>query len=385
MRKSLFIGLTALLLASTCFEPIAHADSPPTKKMTADRPENHLREPFWNSKWMYGEALLFVQPTAAERPFARLAFTPNKTVALQSATGLIAYVEGQDYIVDAKTRTITLPPGSKIPFVTSAQLSPPPGSPNSMGGNIDGKNNLLWAEGHFFHDMEVEATYSHAKNEWNGYAPVVAKTNLSKTLALLKKKKTLQIVMLGDSISAGYNASAHVEAAPMMPPYAELVRSGLQAAYGSPVSLKNLAVAGKNAEWGLTQTDAVIAAKPDLVLLAFGMNDSGAFAPEAYIANIKKTIDTIHAQLPNTEFILVASMLPNSNWAAVRVDRFPLYRDALNGLTGPGIALADMTAVWTEMSARKAYLDLTGNGLNHPNDFGHRLYAQVILGLLAKK
>jgi hypothetical protein len=29
-------------------------------------------------------------------------------------------------------------------------------------------------------------------------------------------------------------------------------------------------------------------------------------------------------------------------------------------------------------------LDLTGNGLNHPNDFGHRLYAQAILEYLKK-
>jgi len=28
---------------------------------------------------------------------------------------------------------------------------------------------------------------------------------------------------------------------------------------------------------------------------------------------------------------------------------------------------------------RKTHHDLTGNGINHPNDFGHRLYAQVIL------
>jgi hypothetical protein len=26
--------------------------------------------------------------------------------------------------------------------------------------------------------------------------------------------------------------------------------------------------------------------------------------------------------------------------------------------------------------------DLTGNGLNHPNDFGHRLYAQGVLELI---
>lgn len=36
------------------------------------------------------------------------------------------------------------------------------------------------------------------------------------------------------------------------------------------------------------------------------------------------------------------------------------------------------------MSRQKRDLDYTGNGLNHPNDFGHRLYALAILDLLAK-
>ena len=43
-----------------------------------------------------------------------------------------------------------------------------------------------------------------------------------------------------------------------------------------------------------------------------------------------------------------------------------------------------MTSVWGEMFKRKSFHDLTGNGINHPNDFGHRLYAQVILALLVK-
>jgi hypothetical protein len=34
------------------------------------------------------------------------------------------------------------------------------------------------------------------------------------------------------------------------------------------------------------------------------------------------------------------------------------------------------------MLDRKRYLDLTGNGVNHPNDFGHRVYAETLLGLL---
>jgi acyl-CoA thioesterase-1 len=30
---------------------------------------------------------------------------------------------------------------------------------------------------------------------------------------------------------------------------------------------------------------------------------------------------------------------------------------------------------------RKSFFDIS-DGLNHPNDFGHRLYAQTVLGLL---
>ena len=45
--------------------------------------------------------------------------------------------------------------------------------------------------------------------------------------------------------------------------------------------------------------------------------------------------------------------------------------------------MADVTSVWLELAKRKPYWDYTGNGLNHPNDFGHRLYAQVILALFA--
>jgi hypothetical protein len=47
------------------------------------------------------------------------------------------------------------------------------------------------------------------------------------------------------------------------------------------------------------------------------------------------------------------------------------------------VALADVTQVWTEMLRQKPDFDLTGNGLNHPNDFGHRLYAQALLQVLA--
>lgn len=58
------------------------------------------------------------------------------------------------------------------------------------------------------------------------------------------------------------------------------------------------------------------------------------------------------------------------------------YRDALATFRGPGVAMANLTDLWNVLLTRKREVDLQGNGVNHPNDFGHRLYAQAILALL---
>jgi len=90
------------------------------------------------------------------------------------------------------------------------------------------------------------------------------------------------------------------------------------------------------------------------------------------------------------EVILVATMLGNDQWRHTPREMFPLYLDALKSLAGtndqsaPGIALADLTSLWTEMLKRKRDSDLTGNGVNHPSDFGHRVYASAVLSLLVE-
>jgi len=45
----------------------------------------------------------------------------------------------------------------------------------------------------------------------------------------------------------------------------------------------------------------------------------------------------------------------------------------------PGSALADVTAVHSRLLASKRYVDMTGNNVNHPNDFLTRVYAMVVL------
>ena len=38
--------------------------------------------------------------------------------------------------------------------------------------------------------------------------------------------------------------------------------------------------------------------------------------------------------------------------------------------------------MWEELLKHKSFYDITGNGINHPNDFGHRVYAETLLSLL---
>ena len=63
---------------------------------------------------------------------------------------------------------------------------------------------------------------------------------------------------------------------------------------------------------------------------------------------------------------------------------FREYRNALAQLCERGIALADMTSVWTAFLKRTKDSDPTRNGVNHPNDFGRRVDTQVLSTLLVE-
>jgi hypothetical protein len=78
-------------------------------------------------------------------------------------------------------------------------------------------------------------------------------------------------------------------------------------------------------------------------------------------------------------------MLGNRDWTRLKHGLFPEYRDALRELCGPGIALVDLTDICAGFLDLMQDWDQTGNGVNHPNDFGHRVYAQVISTLLDRQ
>ncbi|HGE70933.1 TPA: SGNH/GDSL hydrolase family protein [Candidatus Poribacteria bacterium] len=338
-------------------------------------------KPFWISEVMESESLFFVQKDENELPNDTLLFIPDKILSVKSASRDILYNEGKDYIINQEG-IISLPKGSRIPFKTAEEMRPAPNSPNSIPACRDGKSHLLFGEGHFFHDMQIEISYTH-KETWKAPIPEFALNDLPKTKDKLINKLSLKVVLFGDSISAGGNASGFTGAKPFMPPYGDLVVHGLQEYYGSEITYKNYSVGGTASEWGLQNISVVAEENPDLVIIAFGMNDaSGRVTPEQFKTNIYRQMKAVKEKNPNAEFILVATMTANPEWTASSPDLYPIYRDMLKTLCSDGVILADMTSMWTELLKRKSYASLTGNGVNHPNDFGHRIYAQVILALL---
>lgn len=367
-----------LLAFALCTAAVASAAEPPVP-WTFDPA---VLKPFWTSNVMEGESVLFLKDNAIAEPRASLLFVPTKIIAVRNSTGNITYTEGKDYIWRPGSREIILPRDSKIVFKKPGDLRRPPRSQAFVLPHRDGNGEIFFGGGHEYHDMQTVVTYEHAPDTWKGPKPSFDPSRLPRTLEKLQKKEPITIALLGDSISTGCNASGWAKTAPYQPAWQDLFVMNLEAAYGCKVTLQNFAVGGTGSAWGLANIGKVAESKPDLCILAFGMNDAGGLPPIQYQNHIQGMIDAVRKKQPKAEFVLVATMLGNKDWTSLRQEMFPQYRDALSRLCRPGIALADMTSMWTELFKVKKDWDMTGNGVNHPNDFGHRIYAQILSTLL---
>ena len=346
-------------------------------RVMADPPENagegmSLGEPFWRSQAMDNEPVLFIQEEGKQLATGRLLFIPSEKFRINHPDHLMRYEEGKDYTWKPGTNVIELTFTSRIPFKTAAQMVPPKGSPNMFA-------TVLHSEGHFFHDLQVQVSYWHKTDPWT-LPDKPQPEQLTRVLGKLRNKQPIKLVALGDSITQGFNASGFKPALapPYQPSYPQLVANTLQKRFDTKVTLANLGVAGTEAGWGIEMVPKVTEQKPDLVLLAFGMNDGGRYEEKM----LKMRNDVIAAN-PDADIVLVAPMTMNPRFAGA--DGFVWKSKTLGKMVTTNVALADVTTPWLEILKKKPYSDLSGNNVNHPNDFGHRIYAHVILDLFPLK
>ena len=342
---------------------------------------SNLLKPVWKGHRMVNETAL---PTSYEgKPAeANLAFVPSKVISVKDYALDKTYVEGKDYVFDG--RTIRLTAKSSIPFYNYSDLyhNNPDAKPRTMK-TVDG-GYLTFSESSFFNDKQLAITYEHDE-PWDGPVPKSAKKLLPKTFQTLEKGQPLKLVVFGDSISVGSSASGKCVRAPWMPRWGDLVAAELERKYGSDIDYINPSLGGMTASWGRDTVDGLVSfEKPDLVILGFGMNDAGRpFTTKEFTDNTKAMMQSIRAQNPDVEFILLMSIQNNPKWRSLE----PMigYREALKTMEGPGVAVADMWGMHGYLLKHKTYWDMTGNHVNHPNDFLVRIYAQTLLVTLGQE
>jgi len=333
--------------------------------------------PIWSTRHIVNETGLPVSENG-EPASTKLLFKPAGKVTVRNYTLDTTYREGPDYVLDGSTLRLT--EGSSIPFLTRAQLFPEnaDAEPGTMATHKGGL--IAFGEGTFFWSRQLAVSYTPAET-WNGPVPTHGAGRLPHTRRLLQDGDPLKILLFGDSISVGASASGRGGRPPYVPGWGELLMRGLRQAYKSPITFVNPSKGGGSAGWGLKiAASSVAPEKPDLCILGFGMNDGRATPVDAYISNLKRIMALVRAERPDTEFILVASWMPNADWRPLA----PMdgYLAALKELETESVAVADIWSVSGHLLKTKRYCDISSNHVNHPSDFMVRIYAQVAMALL---
>jgi lysophospholipase L1-like esterase len=277
----------------------------------------------------------------------------------------ITYTEGVDYTLDRRAGTIARTPNSRIPDFSKNILY---NQPNFNHSAFPGYGNLPFT---LFVDYATRAPQIQIP-------PVDVSHQLPATAKKLRAGQPLKLVAYGDSITAGGDASSPDLQYPAL--YAAHLRKLFPQ---STITFENGATGGDTTRDGLARLEGkVLSRSPDLVLLAFGMNDHNVNSvplPE-FEQNLVTLVQTIRDRT-GAECILISTFPPNEDWAFGSHNMAAYAEATRRAADRTNCAYADLYTHWQKVLKRKDAPSLLGNNINHPNDFGHNLYLQVLQSL----
>lgn len=193
---------------------------------------------------------------------------------------------------------------------------------------------------------------------------------VSHTFRKLQAGRPVTVVFLGDSVTAGGNASSPARRFP------DLFAARLQRQFPrSRVRMINAGVGGTNSDFGLERLDKdVLAHGPDLVVIEF-VNDMG-WTPDKIRKNYAELTRRIREK-GGTDIIICTPHLI----AEFLMGRFDAAAQALREAAVENrVGLADVTQMWLDLRGQGLpYITLLANRINHPDDRGHRLFADALI------
>ena len=372
--------------------------------------ENTCLAAFDRGSLVKDETAAFIYPDEEKQ----LLFDVESIVSVKSCDGRTVYKYGTDYVLrDGK---LALTENSSIPVITPEVYYSEGEEPLLKVLKPDGSESPCYFNaGGTMGKHQVSVTYR--TNSKSRILPV-CNGRFERFLRLLESGEDATVLFYGDSITYGANASLIHNLPPYQPPFTILFVCALAKIYGCSVrfvlpgtdnsyagpfpeapegkrgtiTLVNTAVGGWNSEDGVRHLGTHIVEQVkkygcDLFVLAFGMNDGGR-SPVETAANCEKIAGGVRALCKDASVMLVSTMLPNPDalhgWFANQPFQEPELVKLSAKLIKEGVAcdVAKMTSVSIDILKRKRFIDITGNNINHPNDYFSRIYAATLLQTL---
>lgn len=376
--------------------------------------------PIWEGNTVYKEYVMFL----GKNDEVPLLYPATKILSVTSADGETTYKEGIDYVL--QNGKLVMPKGSGMLYIPENVYWNNDPFKYGITTSKDGVPTLTYSgPGNSMMKYQVAVTYEHSSTS-NITVPDCSSTFAS-VIEKLEKGKDVTFIFYGDSITNGWESSLRTGHAPYNHPYAPLVteyfaylygykinyvNTGLASTYTYPnahkisygnrgtinyinVGISGLGAGQKYVDSTLGSTDCVKLLDTyvldmaeqyglDVLFFAFGMND-GWYGPTTVSSQASVALNKVFEKYPSASAVVVSSMIPNNENISTNPNNVPDQEAELiktvNALAGEGkkVALAPMQSVHKAICAIKRYRDHSGNNMNHPGDYTHRVYAQVIL------
>ncbi len=332
-----------------------------------------------------------------------------EVIAVTSYDGTKTYREGVDYAVrDGKLVALE---GGQLPLITSERYYGADSSSLLMTEYNGKKVYTHWGEGRAMTDWQVNVTYTH-NDPWDGYDQACEARIYADFIRKLQNGEDVTVIFYGDSCTYGAASSFSYGYAPYQYSYSLLLTNALADLFGYTVRYINPGlsgtgpipsqsyVAGTNGTityinpsvGGWASGNALSSMESyllpfvetygcDLFVLDIGGND-GSGSAEAVRANDEAIIRGLASKASEDVCVIIMSTLVNNpdsvnGWAGTEYLQEPQLRKAAAALRKEGIRVGNccMTSITLSVLEHVTYNDISGNNINHPNDFWARMYA----------
>jgi lysophospholipase L1-like esterase len=187
------------------------------------------------------------------------------------------------------------------------------------------------------------------------------------------------VICVGDSITAGAQTIGNYYGGNDNDSFCGLLRSYL----GGSASVVNNSVVGGVLHTFQTEIDTYLAAPPDVVVIAFGMNDhmTGASGLAGFISDLNDVVGKLQSH--HVQVILVGFFQQNELWNLEDPTQTVAYNDAINAVAGNHhVPFVDVLSAFKHIATNVDFVDnLTADFMHHPNNYGQRIYFSLLLPL----